>query len=135
MLKLKTKIATSAMIVKFALIPAVALATAHDKILIDTPEKVEGLFNTIADWFFTVFLIVAVIGLIYTAFMYLTAAGDMDKIKKARTSLVYSIVAIVIALLAGSMPDLIENILRNSSTGSDPFLSDPCFGVPPGETC
>jgi len=113
---LRTKITALATIAKFALIPAVALADQHDRILVDTPEKVEGLFNAVADWLFTIFMIVAVMGLIYSAFMYLTAAGDMEKVKKARMSLTYAIVAIVVALLAGSMPTLLQNLLKEGTS-------------------
>ena len=96
-------------------LPGVALAKTYTypKGIIDTPEKIEGIFGTAASWVYTIFLVVAVIGLIYTAFIYLTAAGDMEKIKKGRISLTYSIVAIVIALLAGGMPALLQNILEN----------------------
>src|SRR3989344_1171927 len=98
--------------------PSIALAEIlnYPKGIADTPEKIEGLFQSATDWVFTIFLIVAVISVIYTAFMYLTAAGDTTKVSKARISLVLSIVAIVIAFLAGSMPTLIQNILENKTT-------------------
>jgi len=96
------------------LLPVTALASSHDTILIDTPQKVENLLNSVADWLFTIFMIVAVIAIIYSAFLYLTAAGDETKVTKARKALTYAIIAIVIALLAGSIPILLENILRNS---------------------
>ena len=110
--------------------PSIALAEIlnYPKNIADTPEKIEGLFQSASDWFFTIFLIVAVISLIYTAFMYLTAAGDTTKVSKAKTALVISIVAIVIALLAGSMPILLQNILENKTTYPDP--GEPCD--PPG---
>ena len=96
----------------------VALAEILDypKDIIDTPEKVEGFFQSASDWIFTIFLIVAVIGIIYVAFMYLTAAGNPTKVTKARQALTYSITAIIIALLAGSMPTLLRNVLDSSSS-------------------
>lgn len=87
----------------------------YPKDIIDTPEKIVDLTETIRDWVFTVFMIVAVIAIIYTAFMYLTAAGSEDKVKKARMALTFAIVAIVIALLAGSLPTLIQNIIGDGS--------------------
>lgn len=90
----------------------IVLASSHDKILIDTPGEVEGLLDKAVDWFFTIFMAVAVIMLIYTAFMYLTAGGDTTKVSKARSALTWSVVAIIIALLAGNIPQLLENILK-----------------------
>ena len=105
-------------------LPAIAFAEILDypRDIANTPEKVENLFNSAADWMFTAFLIVAVMAIIYTAFMYLTAADSQKKISKARVSLTVSIVAIVIALLAASVPTLLENLLRegaNAPTTSD----------------
>ena len=110
-------------------LPGIALAEIvdHPTNIIDSPEKVESLFNNVAGWFFTLFLIVAVIALIYTAFIYLTAVGDPKKITKARSSLTFAIVAIVIALLAGSMPVILQNLLESSTSGGggDIDPSDP----------
>jgi len=94
----------------------------------DTPEKIIAITETIRDWVFTIFMVVAVIGIIYAAFMYLTAAGDQQRVSKARTALVYSIVAIVVALVAGSVPALVENLLRNTgnSEGIDCVPPGPC---------
>ena len=58
----------------------------HPTDIANTPEKIQGILGTASNWVFAVFLAVAVIGLVYTAFMYLTAAGDMDTLKNARTS-------------------------------------------------
>ena len=98
-------------------VPAVALAAIENypENILDTPEKVENLFWSIADWFFTIFLIVAVIAIIYTAFMYLTSTGDPTKLKKARTSLTFAIVAIAIAILAAGIPTLIQNLLEGGA--------------------
>ena len=98
-------------------LPVVALAQIqeHPKGILDRPEKIVNLANTIRDWIFTVFMIAAVAGIIYTAFMYLTAAGDTEKLKKARTALTWSIVAVGIGILAGSIPVLLENLLIESA--------------------
>jgi len=91
----------------------------YPKTYANTPEKVVGLFKTASSWIYTIFLIIAVIAIIYTAFMYLTAAGDAEKVKKAHKALTYSIVAIVVAILAGSIPILIQNLLGGSSGSTD----------------
>jgi len=109
MSKLTLKIAATVT----ALMPAAALAQSQSPPtdIIGSGEDLEGVLETVRDWFFTIFLILAVIFLIWAAFLYLTAAGSEDKVKKAKTALVYSIVAIAVALLAGSLPSLIANVL------------------------
>jgi len=60
---------------------------------------------------FTIFMVVAVIMIIYSAFMFLTARGNPEGITKARNALTWSIVAIVVALLAASIPVLVQSLL------------------------
>ena len=44
--------------------------------------------------------LLAVIVIIYGGFMYTTSAGDATKIKKAKDTIMYGVVGLVIALLA-----------------------------------
>jgi len=96
-----------------AFMPALAFAQSQSPPtdIATTGDDLESLLETVRDWFFTIFLIVAVIFLIWAAFLYLTAAGDTEKVGKAKTALIYSIVAIGVALLAGSLTSLVANIL------------------------
>ena len=94
---------------------AIALAQDYPTDIINTPGKVVLLFQTVSNWIYTIFIVVAVIGFIFTAFMYLTAGGDQTKATKARQALNYSIVAIIVAVLAGSMPLLLRNILESAT--------------------
>ena len=100
-----------------AMMPAIALAQpsrSTDDVsgILETGNDLENLLATIRDWFFTIFMIVAVIFLIWAAFLYLTAAGNDAKVSKAKTALIYSIVAIAVALLAGGLTSVIQNILE-----------------------
>ena len=109
MSKLALKLGAAAV----AFMPALAFAQSETAPtdIITTGEDLESLLGTIRDWFFTIFLVVAVIFLIWAAFKYLTAAGDSEKVGEAKTALIYSIVAIAVALLAGSLTSLIANVL------------------------
>lgn len=107
------KIALKFGAVATALMPAVALAQETPPTnLVTTGEGLTELLETVRDWFFTIFLVLAVIFLIWAAFLYLTAAGSEDKIGKAKSALIYSIVAIAVALLAGGLPSLVQNLIE-----------------------
>jgi hypothetical protein len=67
---------------------------------ISTYAGVVGVINTIGNWMFGLLLALAVIFLLYAAFLYLTAAGDSSKTDKAKDIIIYAIVAIVVAVLA-----------------------------------
>ena len=103
-----------------AFMPAVALA-ADPKFknppstIVTSKGDLLGLLGTVRDWFYTIFLVVAVIFLIMAAFQYLTAAGDPERIKKAKTALIYSIVAIAIALLAGGITAVVKDMLSGTT--------------------
>ena len=110
----KTKKLIKGGIVLKLLLPSLALAQIPTDIL-DTPEKAVGILNTVAGWLFTILFALAVVMIIYAAFLYLTAAGSPDRINSAKSILIYAIVAIVIALVAGGIPTLIEGILTDST--------------------
>src|SRR3990167_3334469 len=108
MKKIALKLAATAI----ALMPASALAqTPAPDDIITTGEELESVLETVRYWFFTVFVILAVIFLIWAAFLYLTAAGNDTKVGKAKNALIYAIIAIIVALLAGSLTSLLENVL------------------------
>ena len=63
-------------------------------------STVTGWISTLANWFFGILLAIAVIFILYSAFLYLTSGGDEEKVKKAKSYLVYAIIAVAIGLLA-----------------------------------
>lgn len=97
-----------------ALIPAVALAQTPPTKPITTAAGITTLLDTIAGWMFAIFLALAVIFLIYAAFLYLTAAGNEGKVSSARNALIYSVVAIVVAVVAGGVPQIVCSLLKTS---------------------
>ena len=73
--------------------------------------------NTIINWAFAILLIGAVLVIIYAAFLFLTAGGDADKVKTARSYIVYALVAIVVGFLAKAIVSLVGNMLGMTSGG------------------
>ena len=81
---------------------------------IEDLADVESLLTAILGWINTFFYIIASIFILFAAFQYLTAAGDEEKVKKAKNMLIYAVIAIAIALFAGGLDVLIENIITTT---------------------
>lgn len=101
-------------------------------------NQVLGVLNTFVSWLFTVFLIVAVIFIIFAAFKYLIYGSNPTEVKKATHMLVFAAVAIAVALLSVSARFIIEQLVTGTGgSGSEgaPFCSRPenqsapeCYG-------
>jgi preprotein translocase subunit SecG len=74
-------------------------------------SAVESIITKIVNWLTGLFFVAAILFIFYAAWLYLTAAGDEDKVQKAKSQLLYSIVAIAVALLAGTMRYIVQSIL------------------------
>lgn len=74
-------------------------------------SAVESVITKIVNWLTGLFFVAAILFIFYAAFLYLTAGGDEEKVKKAKNQLMYSIVAIAVALLAGTMRYIVQSIL------------------------
>ena len=118
----KTKKLIGGGVILKLLLPSLALAGGHPETIIDSPEKIVGVLGTVAAWLFTILMALAVVMIVYAAFLYLTAAGSPDRLTSAKKTLIYAIVAIVVALVAGGIPVLILNLLSDGGG----------LGLPPG---
>ncbi|MBI4032856.1 hypothetical protein HY374_04075 [Candidatus Berkelbacteria bacterium] len=80
-----------------------------------TPVVKQGqavdVVQQVAKFLFAIFLALAVIFLILAAVFYLTAGGNQTRLDQAKSTLIYAIVAIVIALIAGGMARFIGDFL------------------------
>ncbi len=79
---------------------------------IDSPAKIERLIVKITDWMYTIFLALAVIMIIYAAFVYLTSGGG-ENVAKAHKMLLYAVVAIAVAMLAKGVVKVVESLLQS----------------------
>lgn len=67
------------------------------------PETKEDLYTVlwrIADWAFTIALIIAVIAFVLAGLQYMISGGDEKKIIKARLNIIYASIGVVIFLLS-----------------------------------
>lgn len=72
---------------------------------------VMSALDSITDALFSILLIVAAIAIILAAYFFVTAAGEADKVKKARDFVLYALVGVLIAFLAKGLVMLIAQIL------------------------
>lgn len=57
------------------------------------------LVYTIMAWLLGILAVAAIIGFVVSGLFYITAAGDEAKIEKAKSTMTYSIIGIVVALI------------------------------------
>ncbi|MEK7212779.1 MAG: hypothetical protein AAB686_03815 [Patescibacteria group bacterium] len=74
-------------------------------------QGVITLVEQILQWLATLFWILAAVFVFYAGFLYLTAGGDAEKVKKANHQLLYAIIAIIVGLMAYGLPKLVETVL------------------------
>lgn len=90
---------------------AFALTTSVPPSPITTQTQLLTLIDSILNWVFTIFLIIAIILLILAGIQFITGGGDPEKISEARTKLIWSIAGIAVALIARGLPTLIQNLI------------------------
>jgi|SRR3989338_6991573 len=65
----------------------------------------------IADFLFTMALIVGIGAALWAAFQYMTAGGDATKVSGAHKTLTYAAIGIAVAILAGSVPGIVASLV------------------------
>lgn len=78
---------------------------------ISSLSSVEAVITKIVNWVTGLFFVAAIVYIFYAAYLFLTSGGDEEKLKTAKTQLLYSIIAIAVALLAGTMKNIVASIL------------------------
>ncbi len=63
-------------------------------------NQVIAIINTLSLWMLYGLLVVAGVFIVYAAYLYLTAAGDSEKVKSASNVIIYAVVAIGVGLLS-----------------------------------
>jgi len=92
----------------FVLIASPLLASAQEVVdgptevptVITSIQDVNALINKLISWMQFLLFALAALFIVMAAFTYLLAGGDPEKTGKAKNQVIYSIIAIAIALLA-----------------------------------
>ncbi|MDP2945847.1 MAG: pilin [bacterium] len=77
----------------------------------DSGKDIPTLINTIAVWLLGIGLTIAVIIVIWAAFLFMTSGGSKERITMARKTLLYAIIGLVVLLLATGVTEFIKNVL------------------------
>lgn len=72
--------------------------------------------NNIATSLSAIIFALAVIVLIYSAFLFLTGGGNEETVKSARSYLIWAIVGMVVALFAFALPNIVQSIFGSTGT-------------------
>lgn len=78
---------------------------------LDSAQDVSNILFRIFDFFYTIFFIIAAGLFLYGAYLFLFAGDDPDKVGTAKKVLLYSVVAVVVALLALGIDDIVASII------------------------
>ena len=116
------------------LIPTVALADSHNFDPTDfnvgdgPPPLPEGaptdfgslitVIVVIAQWMFGILMALGIVFVLYAAFLYLLAQGNEDRIATAKNVLIYSIIALVIGVLAGGVSVVVQDFVGGVADGT-----------------
>ncbi|KKR09953.1 MAG: hypothetical protein UT37_C0007G0004 [Parcubacteria group bacterium GW2011_GWA2_39_18] len=76
-----------------------------------TSSNIEEVVDRVVNFLILVFIPIAVIMILYSALMFITAGGDEARVKKAKQILTWAIVGIAILLVAKSTAVVIKDFL------------------------
>ena len=98
-------------------IAAAAGIATPPALLTNETQLGSSLFCPIIDAMFYVLVFIAVVMVIWAAYLYLTAGDDTEQVHKATKTMTYAAVALVVGLVAFGFPSLVSSIF-GSSAGS-----------------
>ena len=99
----------SILITGVAILPL--LAGAQQETSVETIQDVQGIIQDIVGWAQVFFYVIAVLFIILGAWDYLQSGGEAEKVKKAKERILYSLVAIGIAVVAGGVVSIVQNFV------------------------
>ena len=71
----------------------------------------KGLIKTVVNVLLWAVGVLSVIMIIFSGFRYITSAGDTSKTKSARSTLIYSVVGLIVAIMAWAIVNMVINRL------------------------
>ena len=80
----------------------------------DSGKSFLGLVQNLTDWLFLIFMLAAVVFVIFAAFQFLMGGGDPSQVSSARSRFLWAVVAIGLAILAKTIPIVVQNIITAS---------------------
>jgi hypothetical protein len=95
----------------FSLLPIFVLAAENLQEPPDVPILgTGGVLDRIINYLFTILLVVAVIFILISAFNFIFAQGDTEKITTARRAILYAIIGVLVAFAARGLVNFIGQV-------------------------
>jgi len=96
-------------------------------------NDISALVSNIINFLIILAFPITAILIVYAGFLYITSAGNDEKVKTAQKALIWAIVGFAIVLVASSVPTIIEEFLSGESTSTAPIIyGDPELPSGPG---
>jgi len=83
-----------------------------------TNTTVFGLVSNVMNWLLGLTGVLAVIAFVISGILYLTAAGDEEQIEKAKTTMMYAIIGLVVAFVGLIVVNAVSGLTGAGSAGS-----------------
>ena len=74
--------------------------------------NIQTIINTVSNWALGLLIALATLFVIYAAYLYLQSSGNEEDIGKAKNTLIYAVVAIVVGLLAKAVAYIVTQLIR-----------------------
>ena len=99
----------------------IPIAQAEEVQRVETAQGVLDAFNRVVDLFTSIIVVLAIVYIIYNGFMFVSASGDENKISDAKKQIIYSLIAVLLIILASSAFRIVGDIIAggNSSGQND----------------
>ncbi len=91
-------------------LPLLALAQPPAPTVVTSYADVVRILNVVINWFFGILIIVAIIFILYAAYLYLVAGGEQESVQKASKVLIYAAVAVAVAIIAKGIPIVVGSL-------------------------
>ncbi|MDP3724917.1 MAG: hypothetical protein Q8R20_00415 [Nanoarchaeota archaeon] len=91
-----------------------ALRGTGTKTSVGSIEDIQGIIQDVVGWFQVFFYTFAVIFILLGAWDYLSSGGEAEKTKSGRNKIIYGLVAIAIAVIAGGVVRLVFNFVEGT---------------------
>ncbi len=108
------KILLSLLLISFLAVPVVTEGLFHEgetPRVATTADEVFLTINSLISYLFWVLIFGAALVIAFSAYTFLTAAGDPDKTSKARNYVLYAMIAVIVGFLSKAIIALVARML------------------------
>lgn len=87
-------------------------------------QEISDSIVTIINAIIAILGLVAVIVIVYGGIQYMTSAGDSSKLKRAKDTILYAVIGLIISVLAFAITNFTINIIKSSGSSSSNNSTD-----------